>query len=153
MLKFGHLVDDITKILHMDIWDTEVQRFAKPEAQMVLFVITDASYTDTAPAEEPGKAQLDRIARGFSMSKVMGSWHYVMAILDTTTMKPGEVSFVVRVSEYGDSYPQFKLWLETEFPSYKHEPMTHGKKNVLDCTITLTDADAIRFRFMFPYVK
>lgn len=137
----------------MNIWAEYVQRFTKPEAQMVLFVITQNSIEQHAGTVETAEHMNRKIQEQKAITHKMGSWEYVMAVLNATKID-SEISLKVIVP-VATALPSFQLWLRDEFPNHTHEPIPrpeHGG-NEHDCWITFKDDEAIKFRFMFPYVK
>lgn len=134
----------------MNIWSPLIQKFPKLEASAVFFFANQQALANMPPPSQKTFVDVQNVINEKSrMLSVMGTYHYTMAVVDITTITEECVN-IRAIPVQDEAFSKFSAWMHAEFPGVE------TKKALASDPATwfiLRDANLIKFRYMFTYVK
>lgn len=134
----------------MNIWSPRIQKFPNPEANAVFFFANQQALEGmTPPAQKTANDLFDVANEKKRMVAAMGTYQYSMAVVDLTTVTDECVNIRV-IPIQDEAFRKFSAWMHVEFPNVETEKALASDPATW---FILRDADLIKFRYMFTYVK
>ncbi len=134
----------------MNIWSPLIQKFPQPEAGAVFFFANQNALTNMPSSDQQPAFDVNAgIAEKNRMLSAMGTFQYTLAVIDVTTITEDQI--IIRAQEIdGPAFAKFAAWMCTEFPYVEKKRSLVGESAHW---FVLRDADLIKFRYMFQYIK